>query len=281
MNSAEESATQHSMSPDDRSVRSLHEQRVAARCSYPASLDKLTPSEIAYLNTEHALCDLPELGQDRDKTYRLGIMGGTFDPIHHGHLVAAETAYDELNLDLVLFMPCGSPAFKQNRHVATAEDRYAMAILATADNPHFLVSRFEINRAGITYTADTMRLLRAYYPDNVEFFFITGADAIANIIYWHNAHKISSSCHFVAATRPGYDLRSVQRRIEASNLHLNIRYLEVPALSISSSYLRERVQHQRSLRYLTPDTVTGYIHKHLLYGADIRVYKHMDSDKDL
>ena len=135
--------------------------------------------------------DLPVLGTDDGRTYRLGIMGGTFDPIHNGHLVAAEQAFDDLSLDLVVFMPAGRPAFKQDRNVSSGEDRYAMTLLATADNPHFVASRFEVDREGITYTADTLRLLRSLYPENVEFYFITGADAITEIVKWRDAQDIA------------------------------------------------------------------------------------------
>ena len=211
--------------------------------------------------------DLPVLGQDEDRTYRLGIMGGTFDPIHHGHLVAAEQAFDDLSLDLVVFMPAGRPAFKQDKGVTSAEDRYAMTLLATADNPHFVVSRFEIDREGVTYTADTLRLLRELYPANVEFYFITGADAITEIVTWRDAGDIARLAHLVAATRPGYDLDRAWDTIAASEFDFDVTYLSVPALAISSSYLRERVQAGQSLRYLTPNSVTGYLHKHALYGA--------------
>ena len=174
-------------------------------------------------------------------------MGGTFDPIHHGHLVAAEQAFDDLGLDLVVFMPAGRPAFKLGQDVTSGEERFAMTLLATADNPHFVASRFEIDRDGVTYTADTLRLLRGLYPPNVEFYFITGADAITEIVTWRDAADIARLAHLVGATRPGYDLDR--------------------ALAISSSYLRERVRAGQSLRYLTPDQVTGYLHKHGLYGA--------------
>jgi nicotinate-nucleotide adenylyltransferase len=211
--------------------------------------------------------DLPMLGQEPGRTYRLGVMGGTFDPIHNGHLVAAEQAFDDLELDTVVFMPAGRPAFKQDKQVSEGEDRYAMTLLATADNPHFLASRFEVDRAGITYTADTLERLRAIYPENVEIYFITGADAIADIVRWRDAERLGRLAHLVGATRPGYDLSHAQRAIEESGIHFDVTYLEVPALAISSSYLRERVRHGQSLRYLTPDAVTGYIHKHQLYGA--------------
>ncbi|WP_415860332.1 nicotinate-nucleotide adenylyltransferase [Paratractidigestivibacter sp.] len=213
---------------------------------------------------------LPELGVTPEKTYRLGIMGGTFDPIHHGHLVAAEQAYSDLKLNVVLFMPAGRPAFKQDMEVTSAEDRYAMTLLATADNPHFLASRFEIDREGVTYTADTLRLLREAYPENVELYFITGADAIAEIVTWHEAATIAANAHLVAATRPGYNLDHAMDAIENSGIDFDVTYLSVPALAISSSYLRERVAEGQGLRYLTPDSVTGYLHKHRLYGASTR-----------
>lgn len=216
--------------------------------------------------------DLPRLGADPNVTYRMGIMGGTFDPIHNGHLVAAEQAFDDLHLDVVVFMPAGRPAFKQNKQVTSGEDRYAMTLLATSDNPHFLASRFEVDREGITYTAETLELLSNLYPSNVELYFITGADAIAEIVSWRDAQKIASLAHVVGATRPGYDLAHARKAIADSPYDFDVTYLEVPALAISSSYLRERVEAGQSLRYLTPDQVTGYIHKHHLYGVRPRRY---------
>lgn len=212
--------------------------------------------------------DLPDLGTDASRTYRLGIMGGTFDPIHNGHLVAAEQSAGALDLDYVLFMPAGRPAFKQDRAVTNPEDRYAMALLATSDNPLFLASRFEIDRPGVTYTAETLSMLRRRYPDNVEIYFITGADAIIDIVTWRDADKIASCAKLVGATRPGYDLDRARRNLAKSNIDFDVEYLEVPALAISSSYLRDRVQRGQSLRYLTPDSVIGYISKHGLYGID-------------
>lgn len=216
--------------------------------------------------------DLPLLGQDPNITYRMGIMGGTFDPIHNGHLVAAEQAFDDLELDVVVFMPAGCPAFKQDKRVTAGEDRYAMTLLATSDNPHFLASRFEVDREGVTYTAETLELLSNIYPSNVELYFITGADAIAEIVTWRDAYKIAELAHLVGATRPGYDLAHAKAAIAESSYDFDVTYLEVPALAISSSYLRERVQARQSLRYLTPDQVTGYIHKHHLYGIRTQRY---------
>ena len=164
-------------------------------------------------------------------------------------------------------MPAGRPAFKLDKKVTSGEDRYAMTLLATSDNPHFLASRFEVDREGVTYTADTLRQLRELYPANVEFYFITGADAITEIVAWRDAEDIARLAHLVAATRPGYDLDRAWDAISASGLAFDVTYLSVPALAISSSYLRERVGAGQSLRYLTPDSVTGYLHKHALYGA--------------
>ena len=210
---------------------------------------------------------LPALGSDPGRTYRLGIMGGTFDPIHNGHLVTAEQAYDDLDLDVVVFMPAGSPAFKQGRDVSSGEDRFAMTLLATADNPHFLASRLEIDRPGVTYTAETLQELHDIYPENVEIYFITGADAIADIVTWRDAELIAKLATIVGATRPGYDLATARFAIDQSGLPFDVRYVMVPALAISSSDLRSRVHVGQSLRYLTPDSVTGYIHKHGLYGV--------------
>ena len=219
-------------------------------------------------NDERAgLGDLPEILVEPGGVVRIGIMGGTFDPIHHGHLVAAEQAYDDLDLDMVIFMPAGRPAFKLDKRVSSGEDRYAMTLLATSDNPHFRASRFEIDREGVTYTADTLTRLRALYPEEVELYFITGADAIADIVRWKDAEVIARTAYLVAATRPGYDLSKAESVIDVSGLPFDVTYLEVPALAISSSDLRQRVAAGQSLRYLTPDTVTGYIHKHRLYGV--------------
>lgn len=209
--------------------------------------------------------DLPPLGEDPNRTYRLGIMGGTFDPIHNGHLVAAEQAAVDLGLDVVVFVPAGSPAFKQDRRITSPEDRYDMALLATADNPRFLVSRIEVDRVGITYTVDTLELLRRHYPANVELYFITGADAIIDILTWRDAGRIAKLARLVGATRPGYDLERARSRIVASGIDFQVTYLEVPALAISSSDLRGRVAAGQSLRYLTPDAVVGFVEKRGLY----------------
>ena len=178
--------------------------------------------------------DLPILGQDPTRTYHLGIMGGTFDPIHYGHLVAAESAHDQLDLDVVVFMPAGRPNFKQDKRVTSGDDRFAMTLAATRDNDHFAASRFEIDREGVTYTAETLRRLRDIYPPNVEFHFISGADAISEVVSWHDAGTIARLAHLVGATRPGYDLSDAEEAFATAPWDFDVTYLEVPALAISS-----------------------------------------------
>ena len=214
---------------------------------------------------DRSASQLPELEQDPGREYRLGIMGGTFDPIHYGHLVTAEQAREALALDLVLFMPAGSPAFKQDREVTSPEDRYAMTVLATAANPSFYASRFEIDRPGVTYTVDTLKALRSAYPENVHLYFITGADAIIDIVTWHDAAEIASLATLIAATRPGYDIRQAQARIAASGIDFDVRYIQIPALAISSTNIRDLVRLGKSVRYLTSESVMGYINKNRLY----------------
>ncbi len=221
---------------------------------------------------------LPDLGGDPSREYRLGIMGGTFDPIHYGHLVTAEQAREALDLDLVLFMPAGSPAFKEDASVTSAEDRYAMTVLATAANADFIASRFEIDRQGTTYTVDTLRALRAYYPDNVHLYFITGADAIHDIVSWHDASQIASLATLIAATRPGYDINQSCMRVEESGIEFDVRYIEIPALAISSTNIRQRVSLGKSVRYLTSESVIGYIRKNGLYQQDCSTVDMLEGD---
>ncbi len=192
---------------------------------------------------------------------RIGIMGGTFDPIHNGHLVAASEVSWVYDLDEVIFVPTGRPVFKLDKHVTNAEDRYLMTVIATASNPKFTVSRVDIDRPGVTYTIDTLRDLRALYPQ-AELFFITGADAVAEIMQWKDVDKMFEIAHFVAVTRPGY---SSSVTLPAGSVDM----LEIPALAISSTDVRERATHDEPVWYLVPDGVVQYIGKHGLYhGRD-------------
>lgn len=187
-------------------------------------------------------------------------MGGTFDPIHHGHLVAASEVSTEFDLDEVVFVPTGQPYMK---HTVTAgEHRYLMTVIATASNPTFTVSRVDIDREGITYTIDTLRDIRAQRPD-ADLFFITGADAVAQILDWKDVQELWDLAHFVAVSRPGHDL-TVSGLPESE-----VSLLEVPALAISSTDCRSRVGRGSPVWYLVPDGVVQYISKHHLYrGAD-------------
>ena len=187
---------------------------------------------------------------------RLGVMGGTFDPIHHGHLVAASEVASAFNLDGVLFVPTGEPW--QKSKVTDGEHRYLMSVIATASNPRFKVSRVDIDRDGPTYTVDTLRDIRAMHPD-AELFFITGADAIKQILEWKDVDQVWPLAHFVAVTRPGHQLELPPAPSGA------ISVLEIPALAISSTDVRARVAEGEPVWYLVPDGVVQYIGKHNLY----------------
>ncbi|MDZ4170315.1 MAG: nicotinate-nucleotide adenylyltransferase [Coriobacteriia bacterium] len=196
---------------------------------------------------------------------RLGIMGGTFDPIHYGHLVTAEEALVQFNLDRVVFMPTGQPAMKSDQNVSAVEHRYLMTVLATAANDDFDVSRLEVDRPGVTYTVDTLEALRDVHGPQTDLFFITGADAVWEIVAWKDAERVAALATFIAATRPGYDLTGALRAHEDAATGFRIEHLEVPALAISSTDLRRRVAARRPIRYLTPDPVVTYIEKNGLY----------------
>ena len=193
---------------------------------------------------------------------RLGIMGGTFDPVHLGHLVTAEQARADLGLDEVVFLPAGQP-WQKDADTTSAEHRYLMTVLATAANPAFSVSRVEVDRDGPTYTVQTLRELRAQLPEG-ELFFITGADAILNILTWKDADECLELATFVAATRPGYDLA----RLETEGIRAEVCVLDVPALAISSTDVRERFAAGRAVRYLIPREVEEFVRKHGLYGTE-------------
>ena len=189
---------------------------------------------------------------------RVGIMGGTFDPIHHGHLVAASEVAARFHLDEVVFVPTGEPWQKTDRQVSPAEHRYLMAVIATASNPRFWVSRVDIDRAGPTYTVDTIKDIAAMRP-GAELFFITGADALAQILSWKDPEDALLVAHFIGVTRPGYELSNEHLPAAATTL------IDVPAMAISSSACRDRVRSEQPIWYLVPDGVVQYIAKHRLY----------------
>lgn len=193
------------------------------------------------------------------KKRRVGIMGGTFDPIHHGHLVCAEEARYQFELDEVVFIPAGQPW--QKKGVTSAQDRLRMTEMAVASNPAFSVSRLEIDREGPTYTMDTLADLRALYGDEVELFFVTGSDAVMEILTWKDPQTVLSQAQFIAASRPGYDLNKLAKE----GFGDRVRLMEIPALELSSTSIRERVREGRPVRYLVPLEVERYIVERKLY----------------
>ena len=190
---------------------------------------------------------------------RIGVMGGTFDPIHHGHLVAASEVAHFFSLDEVVFVPTGRPWQKEDREVSPSEDRYLMTVIATASNPRFSVSRIDIDRGGPTYTIDTLRDLRVERGEEAEFFFITGADALSRMMSWQDVSELFALAHFVGCTRPGHRLTGHGLPEDRVSL------VEIPALAISSTDCRERVAAGEPIWYLVPDGIVQYIAKRRLY----------------
>jgi nicotinate-nucleotide adenylyltransferase len=189
---------------------------------------------------------------------RVGVMGGTFDPIHHGHLVAASEVQSWFDLDEVVFVPTGAPWQKSDRKVTAAEDRYLMTVIATASNPRFWVSRVDIDRGGPTYTIDTLRDLSRQLP-KADLYFITGADALAQILTWRDHQELFELAHFVGVTRPGHPMSpDILDGLPEDRITL----MEIPALAISSTDCRERVGAGEPVWYLEPDGVVQYIGKH-------------------
>ena len=200
-------------------------------------------------------------------------MGGTFDPIHHGHLVAASEVQAWFGLDEVIFVPTGQPYQKATRRVAPAEHRYLMTVVATASNPRFTVSRVDIDRPGPTYTIDTLRDLKAEMPD-AELFFITGADALADIFTWRDADELFGLATFVGCTRPGYEMDPATIEKIPSD---KVTMVEIPALAISSTDCRDRHRRGEPVWYLVPDGVVQYIAKHHLYASSSTTHDSKDT----
>ncbi len=192
---------------------------------------------------------------------RLGVMGGTFDPIHYGHLVTAEEALHQFGLEGVIFVPTGRPWLKERTDVSPPEDRYLMTVIATASNPLFQVSRMEVDRDGPTYTVDTLRGLKAEL--DADLFFVTGADAVMEIVQWKQQNELFALAHFIAATRPGYDIAAFEAHAPRANPDISV--MNIPALAISSTDVRSRVSAGGPIRYLVPEGVKSYIEKAELY----------------
>jgi nicotinate-nucleotide adenylyltransferase len=213
------------------------------------------PDSVASVYT----ASVPTPAAPRRRAPRVGVMGGTFDPIHHGHLVAASEVASLFELDEVVFVPTGQSWQKDSRAVSPPEDRYLMTVIATASNPRFSVSRVDIDRGGPTYTVDTLRDLRDERAAGTEFFFITGADALEQIFTWQEAEELFEMAHFVGCTRPGHPLADPGLPVGKASL------VEIPALAISSTACRERVRRGEPVWYLVPDGIVQYIHKRGLY----------------
>jgi nicotinate-nucleotide adenylyltransferase len=193
----------------------------------------------------------------------LGVMGGTFDPIHLGHLLAAEEARQRFHIERVVFIPNREPPHKRDYAVTSPEHRYAMTVLATAGNPHFEASRMEIDRPGPSYTVDTMRAFREELGAEARLYFITGADAIIETVTWRRPEEIAALCEFVAVTRPGYPLERLSEAELAPGTRIHV--LHMPGLEISSTEIRRRVAAGESVRYLVPPPVARYIETNRLY----------------
>lgn len=196
---------------------------------------------------------------------RVGIFGGTFDPIHMGHLIVAETIMDEFHLDKVVFIPAAVPPHKLGRQISPAKHRYMMTMLATCSNPRFQVSDMEMHRQGPSYSRDTLAQLIKEHGSDTEFYFIVGADSVENLHTWNRIDELLTMCHFIGASRPGCmpDMEKIAQRF--GPLAEKIHCLETPELEISSTEIRHRVGQKRTIRYIVPETVEQYIYKEKLY----------------
>lgn len=210
--------------------------------------------------------DKLEMFRKNNQKIKIGIMGGTFDPIHYAHLATAEFIRDKYKLDKIIFIPSGNPPHKQEYKVADKYDRYKMVMLATRNNENFIVSDIEIERNKKTYTIDTLRELKRKYI-NADIYFITGADAICDIESWKDVEENFKLATFIAATRPGISLLRAQEKIEnlIKKYSANIISVYVPSLDISSTYIRDQIKEKKSVRYLVPESVEKYIHENKLY----------------
>lgn len=200
---------------------------------------------------------------------KLGILGGTFDPIHYGHLVVAEECRARLGLDVVLFIPAGQPPHKRGRIISSAEHRVEMVRLAIASNPGFELSRIEVDRVGPSYTVDTLARLRDEYGPSTRLYFVVGMDALAEILTWHEPVRLISLCQVVAVTRPGFadfDLAALEPAIPDARRRICV--LPAPELRISSSDLRRRVARGLPIKYQVPESVEEYVYRHGLYRAE-------------
>ncbi len=202
-----------------------------------------------------------------EQQLRVGLIGGTFDPVHIGHLVVAEEARLQFNLNRVIFLPAGQPPHKNAASLTGPEHRYLMTVLAAVSNPCFQVSRFEIDRNIKSYTIDTVSHFRAEPGSGTKLFFITGADAVLELHTWKDYHELLALCEFIAASRPGYPVSKIRQTLEPyyPGIEKKVHLLENPAMAISSTFIRNRVRDGKSIKYLTAEPVEQYIKKNGLY----------------
>ncbi len=202
-----------------------------------------------------------------NKRKKIGISGGTFDPIHLGHLLVAESLRERFELDKVLFIPTGLPPHKDLSNVTSAEHRFNMVREAISTNPNFEVSRIEIDRKGLTYTFDTLTELKSIYSNDTDLFFIVGADVVKDILMWKNFDKVFSICEFIAVLRPEHKKNDFDSAVEflRSTYMAKIHVGEIPLVGVSSTMVRERVQSNKSVKYMIPECVEDYIKHNKLY----------------
>ena len=196
---------------------------------------------------------------------RVGVLGGTFDPPHVGHLLAAEEARVQLALAKVFFLPAGTPPHKSGEPVTAAEHRVEMVRRAVASNPYFVVSLVDVERSGPSYTVETLRLLRDLWGDGAEIHFIVGMDMLADLPNWHKPHQVVKLCRLSVVNRPGYDAGMEDLEAIIPGVSQKVDLFSMPLLSVSSTDLRERVRQGRTLRYYVPAAVEAYIEAHRLY----------------
>lgn len=198
---------------------------------------------------------------------RIGVIGGTFDPIHYGHLAAAEEVRARMSLTKVLFVVAGIPPHKLDEEVTPVEHRLAMVELGIASNPHFEISRVDVDRPGPSYSVDTISILLEQYGQNTEMFFIMGLDSLVEVPTWRQPQRLIQLCHLVAVTRPGFDVD--MRRLEASvpGISSRVEIIDMPELDISSSDLQRRVSEGLPIKYQVPEKVERYINEHQLYRS--------------
>jgi len=191
---------------------------------------------------------------------KIAIMGGTFNPIHYGHLISAEEVYDGLGFNLAIFVPSARPPHKDNRDIIDPQHRYMMTVLATEDNPHFQVSRIELDRTGPSYAIETIRQFQTNYGDKAEIAWIIGADSLIEFTIWKDFDKLLNICRFIATTRPNYDCSQAP-----ANVYNRVELFEITAVDISATEIRRRIRDGRTIKYLVPKKVEEYIYQHNLY----------------